>query len=161
MEQVLLLSDESMITSFGLRSELDVLVEFLLRGEGDGVDALKTVVGGLAEPVSSRVFHHFETLDELSGGNMRPSAQINQVAALISSHALSILNLSGDGRQLERISLEELKGFLLGEDEALELLILVCNFLGGFLNDGVILFREYLHKRRRKQADETVSCARK
>ena len=98
MEQVLLLSDEPMITSLGLLSELNVLVELLLRGERDGVDALKTVVGGLAEPVSRRVSHHFETLDEFSGGNMGPSTQINQVATLICSHALSILNLSVDGR---------------------------------------------------------------
>ena len=91
---------------------------------------------------------------------MGTSAQINQVTALISSHALSILNLSVDGRLLEWVSLEELKGLLLGEDETLELLVLVCNFLGGFLDDGVILVSEKLSKRR-KQADETVSCARK
>ena len=90
---------------------------------------------------------------------MGASAQINQVAALIGSHALSILNLSVDGRYLKWISLEELQGFCLGEDETLELLVLVCNFLGGFLNDGVILVREYLRKRRNK-TDETVSCAR-
>ena len=83
---------------------------------------------------------------------MGTSAQINQVTALISSHALSILNLSVDGRLLERVSLEELKGLLLGEDETLELLVLVCNFLGGFLDDGVILVSEKLSKRR-KQAD--------
>ena len=98
MEQVLLLSDESMVTPLGLLSELDVLVKLLLRGEGDSVDALKTVVGGLAEPVGRRVSHHFETLDEFSGGNMRASAQINQVAALVSGHALTILDLSTDGR---------------------------------------------------------------
>ena len=83
---------------------------------------------------------------------MGTSAQINQVTALISSHALSILNLSVDGRLLEWVSLEELKGLLLGEDETLELLVLVCNFLGGFLDDGVILVSEKLSKRR-KQAD--------
>ena len=90
---------------------------------------------------------------------MRPRTQVDHIAALIGSHALSILNLSVDGRYLEWISLEELQGFCLGEDETLELLVLVCNFLGGFLNDGVILVREYLRKRRNK-ADETVSCAR-
>lgn len=87
-----------MVTPLGLLSELDVLVELLLRGEGYSIDALKTVIGSLTEPVGRRVSHHFETLDEFSGGNMRASAQINQVAALVSSHALSILDLSTDGR---------------------------------------------------------------
>ena len=40
-----------MVAPLGLLSELDVLVELLLRGEGDSIDALKTVIGGLAEPV--------------------------------------------------------------------------------------------------------------
>ena len=92
---------------------------------------------------------------------MGTSAQINQVAALISSHALSILNLSVDGRYLERISLEELQGFCLGEDETLELLVLVCNFLGGFLNDGVILVREYLRKRRKKRMRQLAALETK
>ena len=87
-----------MVAPLGLLSELDVLVELFLRGEGDSIDALKTVIGGLTEPVGCRVSHHFETLDEFSGGNMGTSAQINQVAALVSSHALSILDLSVDGR---------------------------------------------------------------
>ena len=92
---------------------------------------------------------------------MGTSAQIDQVAALISSHALSILNLSVDGRYLERISLEELQGFCLGEDETLELLVLVCNFLGGFLNDGVILVREYLRKRRKKRMRQLAALETK
>ena len=53
IEKLLLLADDTMVTLLGLLAQVNVLVELLLRGERDGVDALQTIIRGLAEPVSS------------------------------------------------------------------------------------------------------------
>ena len=73
-EQVLCLADGTMITTLSLFSEVHVLIELLLRGERNGVDSLQTIIGDLSEPVGSRVFHDFEALDQLGGGDVRARA---------------------------------------------------------------------------------------
>ena len=50
-EQLLLLANQSMITLLSLLSEVEVLLHFLCRGEGNTVHSLQTVIGGLTEPV--------------------------------------------------------------------------------------------------------------
>ena len=52
-EQVLCLTNGTMITTLSLFSEVHVLIELLLRGERNGVDSLQTIIGDLSEPVGS------------------------------------------------------------------------------------------------------------
>ena len=53
IEQVLLLTNDAVITSLSLLSKVDVLVEQLLSGERDGIDSLQAVVSDLSEPVGA------------------------------------------------------------------------------------------------------------
>lgn len=109
-EQVLGLADQSMVATFCLFQKVQMLLELLLARERDCVDPLQTVIGDLAKPVGSRVFHDFETLDQLSGGDVRPRAQINQVTAAVRCDTLSILYLTTDRGNLERIVLKQIQG---------------------------------------------------
>ena len=144
IEEILLLANDAMVTLLSLLSQMDVLVQLLLRGERDSVHALQTIVGGLAEPVGSRVAHYFEALDQLGGRNVRSSAKIDKIATLVDSDALAILDLVADGLHLEWVVSEEVKSLLFGQDEPLELLILARDFLGSLLNNRVVLLGEDL-----------------
>lgn len=144
IEEILLLANDAMVTLLSLLSQMDVLVQLLLRGERDSVHALQTIVGGLAEPVGSRVAHDLKALDELGRWDVRASAQINQIATLVSSHALAVLNLGADRLDLERISLEECQGLLFRQDKALELLVITANLLCHFLDNSVVFFVEHI-----------------
>ena len=123
VKQILLAADDAMVPLLGLLADEYELVELLLGREGNGVDALQTIVGGLSEPVGRRVAHHLEALDEFSRGDVRARAQIDQVAAAVGSHGLAVLDLARDGLHLEGVGLEEGEGVVLGEDQALELLV--------------------------------------
>lgn len=92
-EQILLSADDAVVTLLSLFAEVHVFVKLLLRGERDGVDALQTVIGCLSKPVCSRVAHHFESLDQLCGWDVGTRAQVNQIAALVGSHTLAVLDL--------------------------------------------------------------------
>ena len=75
---------------------------------------------------------------------MGSSAEINKVAALVDSDALAVLDLAGDGLHLEWVVLEEVQSLLLRQHEALELLVLACDFLSSLLDHCIILFGEKL-----------------
>ena len=145
IEQVLLLTNDAVITSLSLLSKVDVLVEQLLSGERDGIDSLQAIVSDLSEPVGTGVFHHLETLNELGAWDMRASAQVNEVAASVCSDTLSISNLTSDGRDLEWVCAEEGQCFFLGQDKTFKSLLLAGNFLGALLNSGVVFLGEMLN----------------
>ena len=92
-EELLLLSNDAMVTLFCLFAEMNIFVHLLLRWERNGINALQTVIRCFTEPVGSRVAHDLETLDELGRWDVRARAQINQVTTLVSSHTLAVLNL--------------------------------------------------------------------
>ena len=143
-KELLLLSNDAMVTLFCLFAEMNVFIHLLLSWERNGIDALQTVIRCLAEPVGSRVAHDLKALDELGRWDVRASAQINQIATLVSSHALAVLNLGADRLDLERISLEECQGLLFRQDKALELLVITANLLCHFLDNSVVFFVEHL-----------------
>ena len=74
VEQALLTANDAMITPLSLLTEVDVLVELLLRGERDGIHALQAIVRSFTEPVGGRVAHDLETLNQFGGRDMRASA---------------------------------------------------------------------------------------
>lgn len=47
-----MLANDTMVPLGGLFNKGDMLIELLLGGEGDTIDSLQTVIGGLTEPVS-------------------------------------------------------------------------------------------------------------
>ena len=108
LEQVLLTANDTMITLLCLLSEVNVLIQLFLRRERNGIDTLQAVIGGLAEPVSGRVAHHFKAFDQLGRRNVRTSAQIDQITALVDGDTLAVLNLAREQRLLEWICLEHL-----------------------------------------------------
>ena len=144
IEETLRTANDTMVTLLGLLNEVHVFFQLLLRGEGDSIDSLQTVIGGLSEPVSGRVAHHLKTFNELGGGNMRARAQVNEVTTFVGSNFHSIANLASNGRDLEGVRLEEGQGLLLGQHKSLELLIGAGNLLCGLFDRGVIFLRENL-----------------
>ena len=129
-----------------------MLLQLLLTGEGDRVDPLQTVIGHLSKPVSSRVFHHFEALDQLSRGYVRSRAEIDQIAAAIRCDALAILNFPADSRNLERIGLEQVQSLRFGEDETLEDLLLTGDLFGAFVDRLVVFLGKFLYQAKRRQS---------
>ena len=144
IEQALLLTEDTMVAAFGLLKEMKVLIELLLGGERDGINSLQTVIRDFAEPVRSRVFHDFETLDELRGGDVRARAHINQITAAVCRDTFAILYLAIDHGLLERVMLEHLQSLFLGQDKAFKRLLFTCNFLGALIDRLVVFIGEFL-----------------
>jgi len=119
-EQFLAGTDVSMISLFDFFLELNVFVQLLVGGERNTVDSLKIVVGVLTEPVGSGGLGDLEGLDQLGGGQVGTSAQIDKRARSVGSDDSGVGDLVGEELNLERIVLEELEGFLLGKIDLLE-----------------------------------------
>jgi hypothetical protein len=83
---------------------------------------------------------------------MGPRAQVNEIAALISCNFHVISNLCGQQLDLERIVLKQLKSLLLRQDQALEILLLLNNFLSASLNCHVIFIGDVLPRFNKKCA---------
>lgn len=83
-----------MIPLCGLLNQCNMIIQFLLRWEGDTVHTLEAVIGGLAQPVGRGVLHNFEGLDSASHGDMGASTQVNQVTVLVGCNFPAIWNLS-------------------------------------------------------------------
>ena len=133
-----------MVAALGLLKEMKVLIELLLGGERDGINSLQTIIRDFTEPVRSRVFHDFETLDELRGGDVRARAHVNQITAAICRDTLAILYLAIDHGLLERVMLEHFQCLLLGQDKAFKCLFFACNFLGALIDRIIVFVRKFL-----------------
>ena len=143
-EELLLLSNDAMITLFCLFAEMNVFVHLLLRWERNGINTLQTIIRCFTEPVGCRVAHDLKALNELGRWDVRASAQINQITTLVSSHALAVLNLGADRLDLERVSLKKGQGIFFRQDKALELLVLTANLLCHFFDRSIVFFVEHL-----------------
>jgi len=158
VEKLLSAAHTSVVSLLGLFLEVQVLSELLLAGEGNTVDSLQSVVFAFGEPVSTRVLHDFECLDQACGRNMRASAQINQVSALVGSHVGSILNLAANHGDLEGVGTEELEGFLFGEHQSLESLLLFHDLGRRVFQGFVVLFGEDLPQKQSISIKIRVRC---
>lgn len=121
---------------------MEVLFHLLGVREGDSIDALQRVVGGLAEPVSRGVLCDFERLHHIRVRDVRTSAQVDQSAASVGCHLTAIRDLVADQLHLEWVGGEETEAFLFGEHQSLKGLFLSKDLLGSFLDLVVVLIRE-------------------
>jgi hypothetical protein len=71
----------AMVAFFRFFELVQVGVEFLLLGEGGGVDAGQHGIGAVAAPIGARHLHQLEGVADLAGrGHVRTPAQIEPLA---------------------------------------------------------------------------------
>lgn len=75
---------------------------------------------------------------------MGSSAKIDQVTAFVGGNFTTISNLAGNERHLEWVVTEEFKSLSLGQDQTVESLSLLNNFLGSIFNLLVVFVVEHL-----------------
>jgi len=107
MEQVHLARELAMVALLRLLELLQISVEFLLLGEGGGVDARQHRPVRIAAPVGARDLHQLERVADLARrGHVRPAAEIEPIALGIELQVL----VGGD--RVDQLDLERL-AFLL------------------------------------------------
>jgi hypothetical protein len=74
---------------------------------------------------------------------MGSSAEIDKVSTAVSSDGSTISNFATNECNLEGVSAEESKGFILGQDETLKLLLGLLDFLGAIFNLLVVRLSEF------------------
>ena len=78
-EQLHLLAELAVVALLRFLEKLQVLVEHLLLGEGDAVDAHELVALFVAAPVGSGEAHHLAGLDDARRGDVRAAAEVCEV----------------------------------------------------------------------------------
>ena len=105
-EEIELRAEFAVIAALGFFQAMQVFVEFFLREEGGGVDALQLRVAFLAFPVGAGDAHQFERLNALGGWNVRAAAEIDKFSG----------GVEGDHRLgdffFDQFALKNLVGFL-------------------------------------------------
>mmetsp|Transcript_17983 Transcript_17983/g.44413 ORF Transcript_17983/g.44413 Transcript_17983/m.44413 type:complete len:225 (-) Transcript_17983:801-1475(-) len=142
--KLLLGHDASVITFLGLFHILLPNLQLLLIGERNTVDSLQRIIVGIAQPVSSRDLSGSKGLDLSSVGNVRTTAQIDQVSASVNGGTASIGNLGGQNLHLEWVVSKELQSLILGNDHTLEFLLLFGNLTNFLFNSLVIIFTKII-----------------
>lgn len=135
-EELLLLTNLSMITLSSLLKELEVSVHQLLIRERNTVDSLERVVGGVTQEVRRGVFQKLESLDAAGVRNMGTTAKIDQRTTSVDGSRGAIRNFRRDKSLLVLVVREHLEKVLLGNNESLKLLLLLDSRLGPSLNVG-------------------------
>ena len=103
-----------MVAFLGLLEQGEVLVEFLLFGEGDGVDTGELFAFLVATPVSTCQVYDFQSFDGAEIDQVRTAAQVGELARLVERNC-AVLQLA-DKLQLVFVALfaEEVEGFGFG-----------------------------------------------
>ena len=137
-KQFHLLANLAVVALLGLLKQHEVLLEHLLLGEGDTIDAGQLGAGLVTAPVSAGERHHLDGLDHASRGDVRATAQVGEVALGISSDVTVFQVI--DELALEGLSLvtEELQGVGLADVGTDNGLILLGEFCHLFLNLGEV-----------------------
>ena len=142
-EQIELLAQHAMVALLGLFELVEVVVEVLLGEERGAVDALQLRVLLVAEPIGAGDVEQLERLDAPGRRNVRPTAEVGELAGLVDGDFLV-----GRGELLDEVALHEvafrlkaLQAFLAGQELAgvgqvlpgqlLHLLLDGCEVLGG------------------------------
>src|SRR5437764_16558 len=95
MEQVEFAAELAVVAALGFLEPEQVLVKLLLAGPGGAVDALQLRVPGVAAPIGAGHIHQLEGLPEPAGrGEMRPDAQIDEIALAVEADFLIRRDLS-------------------------------------------------------------------
>ena len=101
-EQVELLAQHAMVALLRLLDLVQILVEVLLAEERGAVDALQLRVLLVAQPVRARDVEHLECLDAPGGRDVRPAAEVGELAGLVDGNLLV-----GRGELLDEVALHE------------------------------------------------------
>lgn len=83
VKKFILRANSSMISFKQLLLLFKILIKLTLFGECDGIYSLQIIIVFVSQPISRRVLGNFDSLDSISRGEMRASAQINQVSTSI------------------------------------------------------------------------------
>jgi len=126
-DKLLLLCDTPMVALFDLFLVLFPRFQHFLIWKANPVQSLQRVILGIAQPVGGRMACGRKGLDLARVRQVRSSAQIDEIAAPVDRGAGVVRHLGGDDGLLEGITGEEFQGLLFGNDEALELLLLLGN----------------------------------
>src|SRR5215471_1204678 len=120
LEEVELAAELAMIALLRLLDAPKVLRELVLAEPGRPVDALEHRVLLVAAPVGSGRREKLEVLDLTRGADVRPAAEVDEVALLVEGDGGRVD--AADDLHLERLALllEEADGFLASELRALE-----------------------------------------
>lgn len=112
-------------------------LEHFLVGKADPVQSLQTVVFSVPEPIGGGMSGSAESFDFARVRQMRSTAQVNQITALVHGGASVIRHLGPQNLHLERIVGKQLKAFLFGNYKPLEWLLLLDNFVNLGFDGGV------------------------
>lgn len=138
VEKSLLGTDVSMVSLSQFLLDSDVLIEFSLFWEWNGINSLQVIVVLVAQPVSSWVFSNLETLDFIGWREMRAGTEIDQVAAPVRWSVSVLRNFVLNQLQLKWIVLEHLQCLVLGQKNSFVWLFLLSIFLD-FLFDLLVI----------------------
>ena len=114
--QVLLRADQTMVSLPRFLLQSQVVLQFGFRRKRDPVDSLQGLLRGIAFPVRLTVLKHFERRRKLSGGNVRPSAQIDEVTESVNGSKVTVGYLFAYELYLKRIVLKHLESLLLADN---------------------------------------------
>src|ERR1700676_5391929 len=73
----------AMIAALGFLKAVEIFVQFLLREETRGVNALELRIAFLALPIGAGNAHEFEGGDALGGGDVRAAAEVEEFSRAV------------------------------------------------------------------------------
>ena len=144
-EEVHLLADLAVVAALGLLEHVQVLVELLLGGEGDAVDAGEHLVVLIALPVGARDARELEGLHGLGVADVGADAHVDVVALLVEGDARVLVEVAD---MLDLVLLAALlhkgDGLCAGLLEDPELEVLLADLLHLGLDGGQVVLADLL-----------------
>lgn len=134
VEETLCSTHYSVVTLLCFFFEVDIFSEQVFGRECSGIYSLKRIVFVFAKPIGRRIFHYFESFNEICIWDMRTSTKINEITTSVSSHFITIINFTFDSLNLEGVLNEKFKCIFFSQDQTLKLLLTINNFLSGFFD---------------------------
>ena len=134
-----------MVALLGLLEQAHVLVELVLGGKGDAVDAREHLVVLVALPVGAGDARELEGLQGLGVGEVRADAHVDVLALLVEGDA-GVLGKIADVLHLVLLAalLHEGDGLLAGKLEGGELEVLLADLLHLGLDGGEVILGDLL-----------------
>src|SRR5207244_9022312 len=105
-EQIELLAEGAVIPLFGLLDLVQIVVQFLLGEERGSVDALQLGIPFIAQPIGAGDIQQLESLDLAGRRNMRPAAEVGELAGAINGNLFI-----GPGELLDEMAFHEVAFF--------------------------------------------------
>ncbi len=143
-EELELFAEAAVIAALGVFEAREIVVEILLREEGGAVDALKLRVLFIAEPVGAGDGHGLEGADAACGWNMRPAAEVDELAVAIEADVGAGLGEPGDEVRLHEVAgvAEFFEDFFAGLVDVLEFFVPRDDFGHLTFDSGEVFGRE-------------------